>query len=95
MIKTKILNAIPRNKSDAMTMSELSDKISSSWTLYNEHLIRKNVKQLRSEWHKIIWCNRWSYITENKAELKKMVKTIESSKYWFINWMNKIIKVIS
>ncbi len=60
MIKEKILNAIPKSRWAALTMSELSDKLSEWWTLYNEHLIRKNVKKLRSEWHKIIWCSKWN-----------------------------------
>ena len=90
-----LIDIIPTHHSRSMTAKQLANEFNKiNKQRLSETQIRKWIKQLRWEWNKIIWNNRWSFITDDPDQIERMTRIIEASKRWFIIWMNKIISII-
>lgn len=89
-----IINYIPKSSKEATTKSEIYKRIiSSEWDidLTFPEMVR-TIKALRLQWTPILWNSHWIFISYDKKEIIKHIKTIDNSIKWFNIWMTKIKK---
>lgn len=90
IIKEDILKVLPSSKNKAMTVQEITSKLSGKHPTMHAWLVRKFIKILRLEWEPILWCHRGSYITRDVNEIERHQETIENMIAWFSIGMNRI-----